>query len=343
MEAQRIVAPTPSREEKNQTEWAKERLTSLLVGLCPLDGTEASCKVTKVSSISGEVSLQSRKQRRFALYELDINLNWEGQIFDAEGKVAEETKGTARIEDLSEETIDDLPFELTCDNAAGRRQELKETMRTKGAEMIKAAALEWVKELKALVAAGADGSERKGPGEEHERARPPPIERVNNSYVVADKVSGGADSTVTVDYTFALNRTFVYESLIDANRMRAATAADAIIEPTEGGALRLFNGSVEGKFVELVCRERVLVAVWLFSPIDAPQVPGEKIVQKWRFSTWQPGHYSDVTITFKEDGGNTVLSLVQVGVPTDEKERTERGWRVMIFDRLKMVLGGVPP
>jgi len=73
------------------------------------------------------------------------------------------------------------------------------------------------------------------------------------------------------------------------------------------------------------------------------QVPGEKIVQKWRFNTWQPGHFSNVVITLSADGGNTKLKLVQTGVPVEERERTEKGWRVMIFDRLKMVLGGVPP
>jgi hypothetical protein len=34
--------------------------------------------------------------------------------------------------------------------------------------------------------------------------------------------------------------------------MRAATAADALIEPRVGGAIKLFNGSVEGSIVELV-------------------------------------------------------------------------------------------
>jgi len=34
--------------------------------------------------------------------------------------------------------------------------------------------------------------------------------------------------------------------------MRAATAADALIEPRVGGVIKLFNGSVEGEIVELV-------------------------------------------------------------------------------------------
>jgi len=316
-------------EERDQTEWAKKRLREMLGGLTILDDATGSCKITAIDSITGEVTLQSRKQRRFAIYELDISLKWEGQYFDADGKADVEAKGTMRIEDLSEETLDGMPCDVTCDSVAGRRAELKELVRTKGAPIVKAACLEFVKELKALVLAGqtsdeagaavaaADAAATKLP------AKPPPTARANNSYVTSSADSAAETAKLEVEYTFPLNASFVYESLLDANRMRAATAADASIDATVGGDIRLFNGSVEGKLVELV--------------------PGAKIVQKWRFSTWQPGHFSDVTITLAMDGGNTKLRLVQTGVPVEERDRTEKGWRVMIFDRLKMVLGGIPP
>lgn len=318
-------------EERDQTEWAKKRLREMLTGLAPLDDSTGFVKVTSVDSITGEVSLQSRKQRRFALYELDITLKWEGQFYDAAGAAEVEAKGTLRIEDLSETTLDGLPVEVTCESTAGRRQELKEIMRTGGAKLVTAKCLEFVKDLKALVAAGlaSDSAESGGAegglpaGQPAEVPKAAPIARANSSYVTSGADHGSATAKLEVDYTFALNPQFVYESLLDQNRMRAATAADAKIEPVVGGAIVLFNGSVEGSIVKLV--------------------PGETIVQKWRFNTWQPGHFSEVTITLSADGGNTKLKLVQTGVPVEERDRTEKGWRVMIFDRLKMVLGGVPP
>lgn len=385
------------REERDQTEWAKKRLREMLGGLTILDDATGSCKITAIDSITGEVTLQSRKQRRFAIYELDISLKWEGQYFDADGKADVEAKGTMRIEDLSEETLDGMPCDVTCDSVAGRRAELKELVRTKGAPIVKAACLEFVKELKALVLAGqtsdeagadaaaavaaADAAATKLP------AKPPPTARANNSYVTSSADSAAETAKLEVEYTFPLNASFVYESLLDANRMRAATAADASIDATVGGDIRLFNGSVEGKLVELVrapfapraahcatnhgapraalrgtrlhavapsLAHARLIAPWASRsghrvcpvsgvPPSLAQVPGAKIVQKWRFSTWQPGHFSDVTITLAMDGGNTKLRLVQTGVPVEERDRTEKGWRVMIFDRLKMVLGGIPP
>jgi len=307
-------------EERDQTDWAKCRLRELLADLVVREDSGMAVKVLKVDSITGEVTLQSRKQRKFALYELDLKVKWEAQLFDGDGKTAEETKGTLRVEDLSEESLSDLPIELVCDDESGRKRELKEVMRKQGAALVKDKCAEFVKELKALVAAGQSGDAAVA-------AKPAEVpvhkERSNNTYVVSAADAKQDTGRVTVNYDFSLPRMFVYESLLDANRMRAATAADATVEAKPGGQIRLFNGSVEGEVMEMV--------------------PGEKIVQKWRFNTWQPGHFSQVTITLAEDGGNTKLKLVQTGVPMEEKDRTEKGWRVMIFDRLKMVLGGVPP
>ena len=47
-----------------------------------------------------------------------------------------------------------------------------------------------------------------------------------------------------------------------------------------------------------------------------------------------------VTITLTGKDGATKLDLVQTGVPEDEKERTEKGWNGLLFDRLKAMLGG---
>ena len=72
--------------EKNLTEWAKERLTELLSDIVVLDDSTGSCKVCKVEKMVGDVTVQARKQKKFPLYELEITLNWEGQLFDAEAR-----------------------------------------------------------------------------------------------------------------------------------------------------------------------------------------------------------------------------------------------------------------
>ena len=78
--------------------------------------------------------------------------------------------------------------------------------------------------------------------------------------------------------------------------MPSATASDAEISKEVGGKIRLFSGAVEGENVEL-------------SPYDEGR--GTAVIRwKWRFTTWQPGVQSDVTLTFSEKNGGTVLELL---------------------------------
>jgi activator of HSP90 ATPase len=54
---------------------------------------------------------------------------------------------------------------------------------------------------------------------------------------------------------------------------------------------------------------------------------------------WPAGHESLVTLTLTAVADGTRLQLVQTGVPGDEAPRTEYGWRVQFFQRMKMVFG----
>ena len=85
------------------------------------------------------------------------------------------------------------------------------------------------------------------------------------------------------------------------------------------------------------------------SVLDFPEeyVPGEKIEQKWRFSSWPDGHHSIVTLTFREpEPGNCFVDLVQTNVPECDKfgnetvmDTTENGWKNLIFARIRQVFG----
>ena len=118
-----------------------------------------------------------------------------------------------------------------------------------------------------------------------------------------------------------------YETFLDTNRIRGATASDASMSAAVGGKLMMFSGAVEGENVTL-------------TPYDESKGQAV-IVWKWRFNTWQPGHYSTVTLEFtKKDDGSTALELRQEGVPEEEVERTQNGWKGLLLDRLKAMLGG---
>ena len=75
----------------------------------------------------------------------------------------------------------------------------------------------------------------------------------------------------------------LYETLLDTNRIKGCTASDATMSREVGGKFSMFSGAVDGENVEL-------------RPFS--EATGDALIKwKWRFSTWQPGHYSTVTTT----------------------------------------------
>jgi len=304
--------------EKDLTPWSKERLTTLLVGISAFeaDSKKGKCTITELEKMTGEVTVQSRKQKKFPLYELELTLLWSGELWDADGKVATEAKGKIKIPDLSEETFDDLEMTVTCDEETNAMRPLKEAMRTAGCKRVREQCLSWVKELRESVNAGRDASMA---------AKKPAAERVNSTYVMSAAESK-ATKALKVKYNFAPPPPVLYETLLDTNRIRGATASDASMSTEVGGKLMMFSGAVEGKNVSL-------------TPFSSSAGKAQ-IVWEWRFTAWPPGSMSKVTIDLTEKDGGTTLELTQTGVPEEEVERTEKGWKELLFDRLKAMLGG---
>jgi len=301
--------------ETDLTGWSEDKLSTAFKGLVVKEDFNGCCKITSLAKMTGNVTVQSRKQKKFPLYELELKLKWEGQLWNDDGKTIVEAKGHISIPDLSEETYDDLEMTVVCEDESDAKRALKETIRTKGVAKVRECCLAFVKELKENVHKGGEATMAKKKVE--------PKERVNAQYV-----TGSADSKKTaslkVKYDFNPPPHVVYESLLDSNRMRGLTASDCSMSTEAGGKFHMFSGAVEGENIEL-------------TPFN-----GERAVikWKWRFSTWQPGHYSIVTIVLNEKNGATRLELEQTGVPEEERERTEKGWTGMLFDRLKGMLGG---
>ena len=228
-----------------------------------------------------------------------------------------EGSGHVKIPDLSEETYDDLEMTVMCDEETKAKGPLKEAMRTAGAKRIREVCMGFVKELKESISSGASAQNA---------AKKAPAERFNAGYVTA-AAENGKTSSLSIKYSFTPPPNVMFDTFLDTNRIRGATASDANMSKEVGGKFSMFSGSVEGSNVTL-------------TPFD--EAAGKAvIVWKWRFNTWQPGHFSTVTMNFlKKDDGTTELNLSQTGVPEEELERTKMGWQQMVLDRLKAMLGG---
>lgn len=300
--------------EVNLTDWARERLAAKLKDVVILDDSTGTCKLLSLDSMKGDVTVQSRKQKRFPLYELELTIKWEGQLFDATGGVAAEAKGKIKVPDLSEETYDDLEMTVICDDETNEKRPLKEVVRLKGGEAVRKACIAFVKELKDDVMKGVQAPQPKAA----------PRERFNAGYVSAASESSKT-SKIKVTYQYNPPPPMIYETLLDTQRIRGLTASDATMSTEVGGKISMFSGAVEGENLAL-------------TPFNGEEA---MIKWKWRFSTWQPNMWSTVTITMqKQDDGTTKLVLEQEGVPEDECERTEKGWRNMLLDPMNSMLGG---
>jgi uncharacterized protein YndB with AHSA1/START domain len=87
----------------------------------------------------------------------------------------------------------------------------------------------------------------------------------------------------------------VYAVLADAEALSGLSGMSGQTGRSEGEEFAAFDGHVTGRQIELV--------------------PGERVVQAWRFPVWDPGRYSIVRFTLAPEDGGTVLVIDQDGEP----------------------------
>jgi activator of HSP90 ATPase len=98
----------------------------------------------------------------------------------------------------------------------------------------------------------------------------------------------------------------VYEVLADAEALSALSGMTGVAGRSAGEEFSAFDGHVVGRQIELV--------------------PGERIVQTWRFPVWEPGTYSIVRFTLVADDGGTRLVIDQHGEPDDRHDHIDANW-----------------
>ena len=132
--------------------------------------------------------------------------------------------------------------------------------------------------------------------------------------------------TIKIKEKFLCRATDVCEALIDPRRVMHFTRTKCTGQKGVG-KFEMFDGSVRGETITFI--------------------DGERIVQKWRFNSWVPDHYSTVTMVLKEpEPGNCILELTQTDVPEADAhgnenvmEVTENGWKNLIFARIRNAFG----
>lgn len=307
-------------QEKDAMAWSRARLETLLVGLCVDD-----VRTTEVLKCEGEAYVNKRKGKIIPGYELEVEIGYASR---------EGSKGKVRFPYVADENADEDPEVLVLPSSDGDIDERAKASALKGLVPKMLAAMRvFVKEM----AAGGPGGEGPDPkpeagaaaalDEKAETGEPKAAPKAAETR--SDKTAPLSQTNHTIKMTenFYCRPRDICECLMDVGRVQHFTQSRASGLNGSTGNFEMFDGNVHGETIEYV--------------------PGEKIVQKWRFRSWPDEHYSVVTITFREpEPGNCFVHLVQTNVPECDKfgnetvmDTTENGWKNLIFGRIRQVFG----
>lgn len=106
--------------------------------------------------------------------------------------------------------------------------------------------------------------------------------------------------------------------MLDSKSFAAFTGMAAEIDRKPGGAFTTFGGLIAGRNVELIA--------------------GQRIVQAWRPTHWDPGVYSIVRFELKPQGSETVIILDHTGFPEGKYDSLNAGWPLRYWEPLRKYL-----
>ncbi|TYI86912.1 hypothetical protein E1A91_D04G100000v1 [Gossypium mustelinum] len=317
--------------------WSKMFFTKSLSDLTILDGQgHLRIKTKKVEKVDGEAYVNIRKGKVIPGYEISLSVSWEGEAKDGEGKTLLKAEGNLEIPYISDENADEDPeVKVTVKDEGPIGKALKEAMLAKGKPLV-------LEKVRDFVQAMAKGGPVKDELEAKKSAPKTNTTTSNSNSAAVSKEKVGVEKepkkevekegkkgfkTITMSEKFNCRAKDMYEILMDENRWKGFTQSNARISKEVGGQFSIFDGSVTGINLELQ--------------------EGKLIAQRWRFGSWPDGIDSTVRLVFNEpEPGVTIIKLTHLDVPEEDRygnatvvENTERGWRDLIFNKIRAVFG----
>jgi activator of HSP90 ATPase len=127
--------------------------------------------------------------------------------------------------------------------------------------------------------------------------------------------SGDTRTALHQEVDLAASASRIDSALLDAKQFAAFSGLAATIDPREGGAFSMFGGVIVGRTIEIVS--------------------GQRIVQAWRPTHWDPGVYSVVKFAFRPSGSGTLVVLDHTGFPAGDYDSLSSGWYSHYWEPLK--------
>ncbi|KAI8981549.1 activator of Hsp90 ATPase [Pilobolus umbonatus] len=306
---------------KNCLKWAQAYFDKHLVGISGVKN-QNKATVTKVTECTGDVDLNQRKGKIITIYDVELKLQWEGTLADGT-----EVTGSIHIPEMSHDTdSDDFVFSISINDGSNAKDAIKETIRK---ELVP----QMVKVFEGFSAAMIKENCEDVYIETDKMGVPPPS-RVTKEKSGATQFSSNITSTPAVvkeevkkvntttlrdSIEFQTSARELYETLTNAQRVQIWTRGHVIMKQEIKSKFELFGGNVSGEILELI--------------------PEQKIVQTWRLRSWPAGHYSKVTMLFKQGSDCVTLDVEQTGVPIGEEDLTRKNWSGYYWRAIKASFG----
>ncbi|KAL8820208.1 MAG: hypothetical protein Q9223_001535 [Gallowayella weberi] len=310
---------------KDTSEWARGYLEQNLIGIAATD-KEVSAKITKVVSMEGDVDVSQRKGKVITLFDVKVQLEYEGTTKDEE-----DVSGTITIPEVAHDTEEDeYVFEIDIHSDSSAKQPVKDLVRSKILPRLRQQLSKLGPALITEHGRHIQHENSTAPFTKHSTITSSTAAQANakptsTSSTAQASGDGPLVNTTTVNSTeeFRTTAAELYTTFTSPERLTAFTRAPPkVFEGAHiGGKFELFGGNVLGEFLEL----------------DEPT----KIVQKWRLAQWTAGHYSRLEITFDQNERDSVTAMRVVwhGVPVGQEEVTKRNWGEYYVRSIKTTFG----
>lgn len=310
---------------KDASAWAKEYFTEQLTKVSASEN-DVSVKIDTVLEVDGDVDVSQRKGKVITLFDVKIRLEFNGKT--ADGK---DVSGTITVPEVAHDTEEDeYVFETSIYSDSKEKEPVRDLVRSKILPQLRKALARFAPDLIAEHGKDIQHAPGSGPGTGSSTPVPKPSTSSSTKSSTSTPTTSSTTSssksvvnTVTLSDTaeFRTTAAELYTTFTDPSRVTAFTRTPPqVFEPHPNGKFVLFGGNVEGSFVTLAPEEN-------------------KLVQKWRLSSWPKDHYSTLTLLFDQGYDATTLRYTWEGVPVGQEEVAKRNFGDYYVKSIKTTFG----
>lgn len=316
--------------DKNCIDWARNYFNE---NLLKVEVSDPEVRISKVSSLEGDVEVSQRKGKVISLFDLKLALE-----FKSFEEGVEVNSGTITIPELAYDSeADDLQFAITLfqDKDADA---LRTHVKTKLIPILKKALLKFGPDLIATNSSDIQLSSDKVNStftKANQEASVASVKKVQENSKATVKAPAKKEeatsysntpkyntSTLHLEPVFNTTAEQLYVTLLDPSRVVAWSRSMPIMKlfpQSEGNEYQLFGGSVTGSYLELETNERIL--------------------QTWRLSDWKSGHFAKMDIRFIQGAGETKVVVDISGIPVGEEDRVRNNFEEYYIKSIKITFG----